>query len=498
MASDHSESAEDIKELGEYCESTQAAYLQKQSHRLCEIQRLTAEVIKPGGCSNKDLEDLTNFAYAVRKSSTFRYLVSHRIPQSTNPRNPVPRVSKIVQRLGQLSKYSRAGLSIAKHMKKLVELSITLKVEIAPAKLIQIPELSTRNATHLQSRGGERFSGFNYDHLQNMIKRWPAYREHAEIQLLLFYEENPDKVLHSKYIGGNKQSCFMCFNFIVQHGRFQVRGCHQSLYSLWAIRQHVSCPDSAAAARIHMSLAYLSRVLEGKVEAQRSPSWQKLGFATGKESVASLSRTSLAFSEAVAGFPSQTEETTAVNRITDGKGVSAVSPMSPNLDPVMESDETISSSKSASVADTPCENIPIVENGEFGVVTRHDSLSVLDDVVGDKWSENSDSETVRTWELPELAAKNDRSHHNSHSQKAQQPRRHRRHRRTHNCAGHTDKKKRIPDVDRVVCRHRNMSNGRRKQRAAQPRVPCKPLAALRKLGKLALKVLFGVSVRTKG
>ena len=57
---------------------------------------------------------------------------------------------------------------------------------------------------------------------------------------------------------------FLCFAFIVQHGRFHVSGCHQSLYSLWTIRDSVHVADSGAAMRIKSSILYLSGILDEK------------------------------------------------------------------------------------------------------------------------------------------------------------------------------------------------------------------------------------------
>ena len=83
------------------------------------------------------------------------------------------------------------------------KMKLALVVEAVLSSTLTIPELSRRNAGHLRTRGGQRCSNFTNKHLESMLKRWPGYREHAEMQLTRFYEENPTKILHSPYIGYN-------------------------------------------------------------------------------------------------------------------------------------------------------------------------------------------------------------------------------------------------------------------------------------------------------
>ena len=343
--------------------------------RLQNIKRLTAEAAGNFTSTRIDnLESLVNSAYQVRKSSSFRYFVHQLFEPHFKPKALVANVNEILERLGQLSKFVRAASTIIKHVRKMDEMKIALVVNAAPSNTFTIPELSRRNAADLRARGGQRCSNFTDGHLESMLKRWSEYREHAEMQLISFYEENPMKILHTPYIGCNKLSCFLCFTFIVQHGQFYVSGCHQSLYSLWTVRNIIDFKSSAAATKYKHSLAYVSAALEDKVEAFRSPTWISPGGGTGKESVADLSRTSLAFSD---------EAATAMS-ISSGTGIDGTLDVdkharwpSGGLFAVVEEDEmTMRSYQSSSTAGTLMpKREAIARDREWPSTSSHKPLS---------------------------------------------------------------------------------------------------------------------------
>jgi hypothetical protein len=74
-----------------------------------------------------------------------------------------------------------------------------------------------------------------------------------------------------------------------------VKGCHQSLYSLWAVPAIVAFEDKKCAETLVNALRALSDKLERKVREMRDPQtrWKH---ATKNESIANLSRLSLAVS----------------------------------------------------------------------------------------------------------------------------------------------------------------------------------------------------------
>ena len=58
---------------------------------------------------------------------------------------------------------------------------------------------------------------------------------HAELQLVGFYDENPERIPSFRFIGVSKKSCYLCDRFLALHPlSFTTSACHQKLYSTWA------------------------------------------------------------------------------------------------------------------------------------------------------------------------------------------------------------------------------------------------------------------------
>lgn len=57
---------------------------------------------------------------------------------------------------------------------------------------------------------------------------------HAEMQIVVFYEGNPNSVPRMLFIGTSKKACFLCHGYLLQHPlRLQVSACHQKIYPSW-------------------------------------------------------------------------------------------------------------------------------------------------------------------------------------------------------------------------------------------------------------------------
>ncbi|KAL9633968.1 MAG: hypothetical protein Q9204_003187 [Flavoplaca sp. TL-2023a] len=67
--------------------------------------------------------------------------------------------------------------------------------------------------------------------MADQATRWKV---HAEIQILLFYEQNPSRV-PPRIIGSSKSACYLCDLFIQLHGHFQVPRSHGKLYDRWIL-----------------------------------------------------------------------------------------------------------------------------------------------------------------------------------------------------------------------------------------------------------------------
>lgn len=223
-----------------------------------------------------------------------------------------------------------------------------------------------------------------------MMNRWPAYREHVELQLIIFYEQNHRLTLFSPYIRCNKRSCYLCYNFIVEHGRFQVDGCHQSLYSLWTVRETISFADEERAGVFNRALKKLSFDLEQRIQAQKGPHWRRLGFSTHNESLANLSRVSLAIYDRSIWEPCSEKGASNMVAIPAEGGIGAISNME-------------SSVVSSMAGLTPVLEEPLEEATEAGMNRKPlRSYAVLPDESVDIAHGTSDSQVERIVVAPQL------------------------------------------------------------------------------------------------
>ena len=295
---DEAESLEDIELLGKYCGATHESYMHLCKHRLKRLRQLVAGIsLSNPPSALQDMASLTKLAFQIRRSCSFRKLVAYNISKSEKPGIAVPELRDIVERIGQISKFYRASVTLTTFLGKLQRLGLGLDIKAASTEKIEIPELAFRTVADVQRRGGDRFNSSSRAKIQGMINRWPAYREHVELQLIIFYEQHHTLTLFSPYIGCNKRSCYLCYNFIVEHGRFQVDGCHQALYSLWTIRESIFFANEERARVFNGAIKKLCLDLQQKVQAQKGLQWRRPRFSTHNESVANLSRVSLAVND---------------------------------------------------------------------------------------------------------------------------------------------------------------------------------------------------------
>lgn len=288
------ECSQDIESLGEYCEATHESYMHISKDRLKRLKELVSNVVVLKDTTRRhELRSLVKVAYDVRRSGSFKNLIGLNLVRPKNSRSAFPSVSAIVHRIGQISKFYRCAVTLTFAAAKILELGKAIKIQGIPARDIRVLELGSRTPTQVKRRGGHYFDSASENQMQMMIARWPRYRTHAEIQLIVFYEENPGIRLYSNYIGCNKQSCYLCYNFITRHGRFRVDGCHQSLYSLWTVPEAIIFADDQRATNFKHALGSIVADLEQKMRVFRTSSAQRRGFATHNESVPNLSRISL-------------------------------------------------------------------------------------------------------------------------------------------------------------------------------------------------------------
>ena len=86
---------------------------------------------------------------------------------------------------------------------------------------------------------------------------------HAEMQLLSFYDHQPELVPSLKFMGTSKKACYLCHEFLTRHASgMTVSASHQKLYPSW---MPPPCSNSAVKRRHKHLLWDLSRHLEETV-----------------------------------------------------------------------------------------------------------------------------------------------------------------------------------------------------------------------------------------
>ena len=83
---------------------------------------------------------------------------------------------------------------------------------------------------------------------------------HAELQIVNFYDHNPEQMPRFQFIGVSKKSCYLCSVFLAAHpGGFCVSSCHQKLYPSWILPPAL---DSKIYKRYKVIITEMSKKME--------------------------------------------------------------------------------------------------------------------------------------------------------------------------------------------------------------------------------------------
>ena len=298
----HSESMADIETIGDYNSRTHEEFMQLAASRWRRMLELTDRV--KISSDPEAIKCLARLAYDVRRSDTFRALLE------TLFRQPRHHASKIVERVGKLAKFFRSAVTLAQVAASGSLGSKHIKVESIPSISRSIDILRARNVADMVKRA-PALSGklaSRAVEVQRLLGRWRKYIVHAEMLLLIFYEEHPEITLATNYIGISKRSCYLCANFIRMHDVFAVEGQHQQLYCLWTLPEEVKFGSQTQSASFSRALTDLQRLLQNKVATISLPSYRPLTFL--KESVANFSRATMI---------ARVESLERINKVNEGE-----------------------------------------------------------------------------------------------------------------------------------------------------------------------------------
>ena len=105
---------------------------------------------------------------------------------------------------------------------------------------------------------------------------------HAEIQLLLYYEEMAiESTRRPRIICSSKDACYMCDLFVRSHGIFHMPSTHGAMYDLWTLPTQLELNNNAKT-RVQNALRLLNVEIESKIKRTLNKSAQP--FAQPNES----------------------------------------------------------------------------------------------------------------------------------------------------------------------------------------------------------------------
>ncbi len=280
------ESKEDIVRLGEYCTDTHSEYIKMSHQRWTDITALVRQVASTD--NQQAAKSLADLAYQVRQSGSFRYFLEFVYQHQRT------RIAKMMEQMGKISKFYRCAVTIVQVAAKFCGDVSHICVKTLASSKRAIDLLSSRTPKDLTSRlplaTRSRLQG-QTEAAKRLLRRWRGYVVHAEMQLVLFYETQPEIRLAYNYIGVSKRSCHLCATFIRFHGKFVMEGAHQQLYCLWTIPPTIGFQNIAQEYNFKGALSSLCNDVKAKVNTISVRKSSR--FLPHMESVANFSRTSL-------------------------------------------------------------------------------------------------------------------------------------------------------------------------------------------------------------
>ncbi|KAL8912810.1 MAG: hypothetical protein Q9171_002268 [Xanthocarpia ochracea] len=116
------------------------------------------------------------------------------------------------------------------------------------------------------------------------------WKVHAEIQLLLFYEQE-QHIRRPRIIDSSKSACYLCHSFIRHHGKFQVPRSHGRLYDRWMLPEWPVTNLRSVVDKLNAALeAKIIYILNHKRLPLSQPAESVLGFGEPWSSYSTLSK----------------------------------------------------------------------------------------------------------------------------------------------------------------------------------------------------------------
>ncbi|KAJ6783475.1 hypothetical protein PWT90_03508 [Aphanocladium album] len=154
---------------------------------------------------------------------------------------------KFVHAMYKLGRYYAATKNLLNLAKRDPDMFSSIHIEAVEAPA-QLPFSITGDERPLRAVLKRLSPGNEAQYLQQLGKLWlrsnpeerfrPACRHvmtvHAEMQLLSFYDHNPELTPRMLFMGTSKKACFLCYKFMSWHSLgMTVSASHQKLYPSW-------------------------------------------------------------------------------------------------------------------------------------------------------------------------------------------------------------------------------------------------------------------------
>lgn len=175
------------------------------------------------------------------------------IPHSENSFSEERKIS-LVERIRKLGLYIRLGPTLLRFARRLpifrnitvrcIAIKSTLQGDLQASAGGQVPQgllyqylqdpssAQGRKIAHLESRIKSNLVETQADLRQKSLCK---KKIHAEIQLLFYYEQQPQTKLRPRAICSSKNACFLCNAFLQIHNQFYTPKTHGKLYSSWTL-----------------------------------------------------------------------------------------------------------------------------------------------------------------------------------------------------------------------------------------------------------------------
>jgi hypothetical protein len=154
---DSKEASDDVKQLGKHCAENHARYIALCRSRMDELRNISSELADLRNRSIEKMMPLARVAHNVRRSSSFKQFLKFNLRASKREDVREFAAGCIVERLGKISRYYRAAVTIHVFGEKLVKNNRAINLHAVSTSRTRIPELSGRSVDDLQRRGGRKF-----------------------------------------------------------------------------------------------------------------------------------------------------------------------------------------------------------------------------------------------------------------------------------------------------------------------------------------------------